>query len=315
MPFLANVLRGRPVPPERMEQVAAHYHLFGGRSPINDQSRALLRAMSQAPWAAGRRLYWGNRNWQPYLADTVAEMAADGIGSAAVFVTSAYSSYSGCRQYLEDIAAAVARAGPRAPRLVKLRPYFNHPGFVDPLADGLRASLAGVAGADVVMTAHSIPESAAATCDYQQQLAETARLVAAGAGVDRWRLAFQSRSGPPGQPWLGPDVLELIEELPAGSDLVVCPVGFVSDHMEVMYDLDTQAAELARSRGVRFVRSATPGADGRFVEMVGQLVAEVEDPGAHPPAATGRLGPRPCPCPDGCCPPPSPGRSGPRPSG
>lgn len=299
-PFLANVLRGRPVPAERVEQVVEHYMRFGGRSPINDQNRALLDALGRHPGMAGRRLYWGNRNWAPFVTDTVARMAADGVQRAAVFVTSAYSSYSGCRQYVEDLEGAAAACGPGAPSLVKLRPFFNHPGFVEPLADGLRAALAGLGSTTtVLMTAHSIPAAAAATCDYESQLAETSRLVAERAGAGDHRLVFQSRSGAPGQPWLGPDVLEVIGDLPAGSQVVVCPIGFVSDHMEVVYDLDTQAASVAGDRGIRFVRSPTPGTDPRFVGMVSELVAEAEAPLDHPPLALGTIGSHPCPC-DAC---------------
>jgi ferrochelatase len=308
MPFLGNVLRGRPVPAERVEQVAAQYMRRGGRSPINDQNRALLAAL-QAEFA-GRQpalpLYWGNRNWAPYVADTVAAMRDDGIRRAAVFVTSAYSSYSGCRQYLEDLDRATEAAGVGAPELVKLRPYFNHPGFVGPLVDGLRAARAEAGpGAPVLMSAHSIPDAMAAGCDYEAQLAETARLVAEGAGVagDAWRIVYQSRSGPPSHPWLEPDINDAIRALPAGTDAaVVVPIGFVSDHMEVVQDLDTQAAETAAGRGVRLVRTPTPGTDPRFVAMVRQLVEERERPGA-PVLALGRLGAVPCPCPRGCAPP------------
>ena len=311
MPFLANVLRGRPVPPERVEQVASNYMLFGGRSPINDQCRALLGALAADFAASGRDLplYWGNRNWTPYLADTLAAMRDDGVRSAAVFVTSAYSSYSGCRQYQEDMERARQEVGPGAPELTKLRPFFNHPGFVGPLAEALSAAVAD-AGPDapVLMTAHSIPESMAAGCDYERQLDETAALVAAAAGVapDRYRRVYQSRSGSPAQPWLGPDVLEAIAALPAGTaSVVVAPIGFTSDHMEVVYDLDTQAAEAAAGRGIRLVRAATPGTHPDFVRMVGQLVDEITDPDSHPPAALGALGPRRRPCAEGCCPGPA----------
>ncbi len=307
-PFVANVLRGRPVTAERVEQVVSQYMLFGGRSPINDHNRALLAALERDFAAQGRprRLYWGNRNWTPYLAETVAHMRDDGVTNAAVFVTSAYSSYSGCRQYLEDMEQARRQVGPGAPELFKLRPYYNHPGFVAPLADGLRAALAE-AGQDatVLMSAHSLPVPAAAACDYEQQLRECAALVAAEAGLapDAWQLVYQSRSGRPGQPWLEPDVVDAIGRLPAGPGaVVVAPIGFVSDHMEVVYDLDTRAARAAEARGLRMVRSATPGTDGRFVRMVSQLMAETENPGSAPRLALGPSGPRRSPCPAGCCP-------------
>lgn len=298
-PFLANVLRGRPVPPERVEQVAANYMLFGGRSPINDQNRALLAALRER---TVRPVYWGNRNWHPLLADTLAQMRDDGIDRAAVFATSAYSSYSGCRQYIEDMERARAEVGPGAPELVKLRPFFDHPGFYGPLTEGLAGAIAEAGPeAPVLMSAHSIPEAMAATCDYEQQLLATADRVAAGAGVaaGRWRQIYQSRSGSPAQPWLGPDVLEAIAALPGGTQsVVVTPIGFVSDHMEVVYDLDTAAAEAARARGIRFVRSATPGSHPAFADMVIDLLTELEEAGG-----------RPAWCQPGCCPPPQrPGR-------
>ncbi|MDE3203670.1 MAG: ferrochelatase [Acidobacteriota bacterium] len=308
-PFLANVLRGRPVSDERVEQVVSQYMQFGGRSPINDQNRSFLEALRAEFSSHGRDLpvYWGNRNWSPYLADTVARMRDDGVSNAAVFVTSAYSSYSSCRQYLEDLDRARDQVGTGAPLLHKLRPYFNHPGFVAPHADGLRAARE-TAGPDapVLMSAHSLPEAMAAGCEYQDQLSETAALVATGAGVapTGWQLVFQSRSGTPAQPWLGPDVCDAIEALPEGTpSVIVAPIGFVSDHMEVLYDLDTRAAEVAAARGVRMVRSATPGTDARFVHMVCQLMAEIELPG-EAPVALGGAGPRPLSCPVGCCPAP-----------
>ena len=340
MPFLRNVLRGRTVPPERMEQVAEHYHRFGGRSPINDQNRALLSALRAEFERHGRPrpLYWGNRNWTPYLEDAVAGMRDDGIGSAAVFVTSAYSSYSSCRQYLEDLERARTRVGRGAPVLQKLRPYFNHPGFVEPLTSGLNQAL-DEAGRDspVLMSAHSLPVAMARTCDYERQLQETARLVADGAGIpeSQWTLVYQSRSGTPAQPWLGPDVNEVIDQIgdtgqigrsgqiseppggPAGGRaVVVAPIGFVSDHMEVMYDLDTEAAATAARKGLRLVRSATPGTHPRFVHMVCELLGEVEEPDRAGMASCGRLGPAPSPCPPGCCPPApaGPGAGHPRPA-
>ncbi len=311
MPFLGNVVRGRPVPPERLEQVASQYMLLGGRSPINEHNRALQKALEAefAGHGRPRPLYWGNRNWTPYLADTVARMRDDGVGRAAVFVTSAYSSYSSCRQYLEDIERARQTVGPGAPELVKLRPYFNHPGFVGPLAEGLKDALErSRAGSPVLMSAHSIPQSMAATCGYERELQETASLVAAAAGLDgdQWRLVYQSRSGPPTQPWLGPDVLEAINGLPGGpEEVIVAPIGFVSDHMEVVYDLDTQATEAAARRGVRLVRSPTPMTHPRFVHMVCELIDEMEAPDQAPPLALGGMGPAPCPCRAGCCPPPA----------
>lgn len=307
MPFLGHVLQGRTVPPGRMEEVASHYLLFGGRSPINDQNRALLAALSrEARHGTPLPLYWGNRHWTPYLSDVVAQMRDDGIGRAAVFVTSAYSSYSSCRQYLEDLESARDQVGSGAPELVKLRPYFNHPGFVEPLAEGLRVAMERAEpGAAVLMSAHSIPVAMASGSDYVQQLTETARLVATSAGVppDGWQLVFQSRSGSPAQPWLGPGIIDVVGELPPDTgSVVVAPIGFVSDHMEVVYDLDTELAEVARRRGTRLVRSATPGTHPRFVRMVYELIAELEEPDRSPRLACGTLGPAPSPCRPGCCP-------------
>lgn len=317
IPFLQNVVRGRPVPSERLEQVAGQYMRFGGRSPINDHNRSLLHALTEEFASRGRDLpvYWGNRNWAPYVADTVARMRDDGVRRAAVFVTSAYSSYSSCRQYLEDLERARREVGSDAPELVKLRPYFDHPGFVEPLIEGLADALRRVGpDAPVLMSAHSIPSSMAATCAYEEQLRTTAALVATGAGLggthDPWRLVFQSRSGSPAHPWLGPDVLEVIADLPqATGEVVVVPVGFVSDHMEVVHDLDTQAAGAAADRGIRLVRSATPGTHPRFVRMVCELLAELEEPDSAPRLALGPPARRPL-CGEGCCPAPA---AGPRP--
>jgi ferrochelatase len=317
MPFLENVLRGRRVAPGRMEAVAARYLELGGVSPINGHNRALLDALRAAQ--PDLPVYWGNRNWRPFLTDTVARMAADGVQRAAAFVTSAYSSYSSCRQYLDDIEAARAAVGPGAPEIVKLRPFFNHPGFVDPFVEGLRAARQQVGpSAPVLMTAHSIPLSMAEQCDYGAQLRDVAATVSARAGEppDRWQLVFQSRSGPPDQPWLGPDVSNAINDLPAGpAAVIVVPIGFVSDHMEVVWDLDREAAATATGRGIQMVRVSTPGVHPAFVAMVGDLLAEAEatlDAGAGRPAGAaslvvvGSLPAMPVPCRAGCC--PAPGR-------
>jgi ferrochelatase len=311
-PFLDNVLRGRPVPPERRAAVAAHYDHFGGRSPINGHNRALVAALSDELAAHGHELpvYWGNRNWHPLLADTVAQMTDDGVRRALAFVTSAYASYSGCHQYLEDIARARAAAGPGAPEIDKLRVFYNHPGFIEANADALRAALAraGDGPARVAFTAHSIPLAMAATSDYQAQLAEAGRLVMAQvdpAGALPWSLAFQSRSGPPSVPWLEPDILDHLRALAAAEahPVVVAPIGFVADHMEVVYDLDVQAAQLAEELGLPMVRAATAGVHPSFVTMVRQLVEERLDASA-PKLALGPQGPYHDVCRPGCCPPP-----------
>jgi len=310
LPFLENVLRGRNVPPERMREVAHHYELFGGVSPINEQCRRLIDALREQLRESGPRLpvYWGNRNWHPFLADALGRMRDDGVARALAFVTSAYSSYSGCRQYLEDIERARAQVGAGAPAVEKLRAFYNHPGFVAPNVENLRAALERIpaerrAAARVAFTAHSIPASMAESCDYVSQLMETARLVAEGASRESWRLVYQSRSGSPAQPWLGPDICEHLRELKSAGarDVVVAPVGFISDHMEVLYDLDTEARGLAEEIGLNMVRAATVGTHPAFVQMIRALVLERIDAGA-PRLALGTHGPRADACAPGCCP-------------
>ena len=309
MPFLENVTRGRNVPRERLVGVAHHYELFGGVSPINEQNRRLISALRDELDAHGPRLpiYWGNRNWHPLLADTVRQMRDDGVRRALAFVTSAYSSYSGCRQYREDVERARADAGPGAPAVDKLRAFYNHPGFVGPNAENLAAALAEVpaerrAGAHVAFTAHSIPEAMAAGCDYVAQLTETCRLVAERAGAANWRLVFQSRSGSPHQPWLEPDICDHLRELKraGGTDAVVHPVGFISDHMEVLYDLDTEARQVSAEIGLNMIRAATVGTHPAFVSMIRELIAERTD-GDAPHRALGTRGASHDVCPADCC--------------
>ncbi|HZQ55032.1 MAG TPA: ferrochelatase [Bryobacteraceae bacterium] len=294
LPFLENVTRGRNVPHERLLEVAEHYYRFGGKSPINDQCRALIAALRAEFDKNGPRLpiYWGNRNWHPFLADTLRQMRDDGIRGAAAFVTSAYSSYSGCRQYRENIAAAQAEVGPGASEIHKLPVFYNHPGFIEASADRVREALAQFRKNEpnwvrLVISAHSIPCSMAATCDYEKQLRETSRLVAEAVGFREWDLVFQSRSGPPGQPWLGPDILDHLKTLPS-RDVLLAPLGFVSDHLEVLYDLDVEAADLARQLGIRMVRAQTVGTHPAFIRMIRQLV----------------LNPNAGVCPADCCPAP-----------
>ena len=312
-PFLANVTAGRDVPAERLAAVARQYQHFGGVSPLNAQCRRLRTALARHLAAAGHDLpvYWGNRNWVPYLADAVREMAEAGHHRALAVVTSAYSSYSGCRQYLDDIEAARAAVGSGAPAIDKVRAYYDHPGFVEPFIDTVAAARGSLppelrSEARLVFTAHSIPEAMAAGCDYQRQLAETARLVAAGAGFDAWTMAWQSRSGPPSVPWLGPDVNECLERLSRDDGVeavVLAPIGFVTDHMEVMWDLDVVAAGTAADLGMRLARAVTPGTgpDDRFVAMWQELISERLVPGAVR-RSLGRLGVVPDACPAGCCP-------------
>jgi ferrochelatase len=330
MPFLANVTRDRNVPPERLAGVARHYYAFGGVSPINEQCRDLLAAV-RADFAArglSLPLYWGNRNWTPYLADTVRQMAGDGVRRAAAFVTSAYSSYSSCRQYLDDIERARAAVGPDAPRIDKIRRFYNHPGFIEPFADNVRAALATLPAemrdkAHLVFTAHSVPVAMAEASGpagdrgrYVTELTEAARLIAerTGARAHPWSLAYQSRSGPPSQPWLEPDVRDHLGELAKSGTraVVVVPVGFVSDHMEVRHDLDLEAAETADSLGVAFARAATPGTSPRFASMITELVQErlARPEGTAPDTtvpdvpddpALGRMGVPSQACPADCC--------------
>ena len=311
MPFLRNVLRGRDVPEERLREVAHHYEQFGGASPINAQNRALVTALEAglAAWGPNLPIYWGNRNWHPMLADTVRQMANDGRKRALAFVTSAYSSYSGCRQYREDVERARAEVGSDAPEILKLRPFHDHPGFIDANADAVRKALAEVAEerrakARLVFTAHSIPVSMAAGCDYEAQLRETSRLVAEAVAVGGWDLAYQSRSGPPTQPWLEPDVRDHLTALQAGGveTVVLSPIGFVSDHMEVVYDLDTEARQHAREIGLHVVRAATAGTHPAFVSMIRELILERTAGGKR--RALGRSGPRADTCADVCCPRP-----------
>jgi ferrochelatase len=303
IPFLENVTRGRNIPRERLERVAEHYHLFGGVSPINRQCRELKAAIEADLAAAGLDLpvYWGNRNWQPYLADTLRQLTADGIRRAAAFVTSAYSGFSCCRQYLDDLDRARAEV-PGAPEIDKLRIYYNHPGFVTPFVQNTRAALAKVPGnAHLVFTAHSVPMSQPGRDRYVAELTDLTEVVRAQAAPDSpWALVYQSRSGSPAQPWLGPDIGDHLEKLHGEgvSAAVIVPIGFVSDHMEVKYDLDVEAAELAARLGMTVERAATPGTHPRFVAMVRELL--LERSGQDRPAL-GSLGPRPDFCPSDCC--------------
>jgi len=316
LPFLRNVTRGRNVPPERLAEVAEHYQHFGGVSPINQQCRELLAAIRADFAAHGIDLpvYWGNRNWHPMLADTVARMRDDGVRRALAFATSAYGGYSSCRQYQEDIAAARAAVGPDAPVIDKLRQFHDHPGFVGPHVEAVRAALGTVDPAlrrrtRLVFTAHSVPTSAAAAAGpeggrYQAQLAETARLVAADAAPDLpYDLVWQSRSGPPQVPWLEPDVNDHLRDLAGqGVDaVVVSPIGFVSDHLEVVWDLDTEAAATAKELGLAYARAASPGTHPAFVSMVRDLVSERLRPDGAVTRA--RLGTLPVwdTCPVNCC--------------
>ncbi|WP_333768096.1 ferrochelatase [Streptomyces sp. IBSBF 2435] len=332
VPFLENVTRGRGIPRERLKEVGRHYFLFGGVSPINAQNRDLLDALRKdfAEHGLDLPVFWGNRNWAPYLTDTLREISAAGHRRVLVLATSGYASYSGCRQYRENLAAALAvlaAEGRAVPRVDKLRHYFNHPGFVEPMAEATLAALAALPpavrdGARLAFTTHSIPTAAADTSGpppvhgdggaYVAQHLDTARLVAdavrAVDGVERpWELVYQSRSGSPQTPWLEPDICDHLEEVreQGAPAVVMVPIGFVSDHMEVKYDLDTEAAAKAAELDLPVSRAATVGADPRFAAAVRELVVEraATESGAAPArCALGALGPSHDVCPAGCCP-------------
>ena len=289
MPFLENVTRGRGVPRERLLEVSQHYQHFGGVSPINQVNRDAIAAVEKQLAAEGVELpvYFGNRNWRPMAEDTAAEMVAAGIRRALVFPTSAYGGYSACRQYDEDIARIRASVGEGALELVKVRQFFDHPLFVGAFAEALRAAhakLGNLPGTRTVFTAHSVPVGADMAAGppaeggrlYSRQVSEAARLVAAEAGVESYDVVWQSRSGPPQVPWLEPDIADHLDALheQGVTSVVVCPVGFLSDHLEVIWDLDNEAAERAAELGMGYARAATPGTDARFAELVVELVRE-----------------------------------------
>jgi protoporphyrin/coproporphyrin ferrochelatase len=286
-PFLENVTRGRNVPPERLDHVAEHYLHFGGVSPINRINKALIAQLRAELVQRGLDVpvYFGNRNWEPYVEDTVATMRDDGVRRAAVFTTSAWSGYSSCTQYVEDIARARRAAGPDAPELAKLRPYFDHPAFVQIFADTIGAASGALpaelfADARLVFTAHSIPVAADQRCGpqlYSRQVAYAARLVATAAGYRDFDLAWQSRSGPSDVPWLEPDVADHLSTLAAAGTkaVVICPIGFVADHIEVVWDLDQELASAAEAAGVALTRAATPNAHPRFARMAVDLIDEL----------------------------------------
>lgn len=286
-PFLENVTRGRGVPAERLDKVAEHYLHFGGVSPINRINRELITQLRAelAEHGLDVPVYFGNRNWEPYVEDTVATMRDDGIRCAAVFTTAAWSGYSSCTQYVGDIARARGQAGDQAPQLVKLRPYFDHPLFVEMFADAIAAAAGSLPGelrgdAQLVFTAHSIPVAADERCGprlYSRQVGYAARLVAAAAGYGDYDLVWQSRSGPPQIPWLEPDVGDHLTKLAeAGSKaVIVCPIGFVADHIEVVWDLDHELRSQAQALGLAFARAGTPNADRRFARLAVGLIDEL----------------------------------------
>jgi ferrochelatase len=318
IPFLENVLRGRSVPRERMLTVAEHYYHFGGKSPINRQTRELIAALERELERHGPKLpvYWGNRNWHPLLPETLLQMKKDDVRRALAFVTSAYSSYSGCRQYREDIARAQREVGEGAPEVDKLRVFFNHPGFIDATTERIAEALAAAPSAaqqnvQVVYIAHSVPISMASTSDYVQQLEEVRRLVSQKLGIRNDALVYQSRSGAPGQPWLEPDILDYLRSVKtnnSASAVVLAPISFISDHMEVLYDLDVEARQLCDSLPLPMTRAKTVGVHPKFVAMIRELILERVNPGVER-RGLGTLGARPDVCAEDCCPePPRMGR-------
>jgi protoporphyrin/coproporphyrin ferrochelatase len=329
LPFMENVTRGRGIPRERLVEVSAHYDLFGGVSPINGQNRELLAALGEALSTAGidLPLYWGNRNWNPLLIDTMQQLQADGRNRVLAFVTSAYSSASGCRQYREDIirsCAEVEASAGSSPNVDKIRVFYNHPGFIEPMVDAACAAIEsfaeslgdGFTEADIRLacTAHSIPMSMADTSNYVQQLTEASRLVCQAVNerlgtTYPHQLVYQSRSGAPGQPWLEPDICDHLsaQHADGANAVVMIPVGFISDHMEVVYDLDTQARDHAAGLGLPVRRAATVGTDARFVGMIVELIQERIDlaAGLEPTRrAIGQFGANHDVCPFDCCPNP-----------
>lgn len=283
MPFLENVTRGRNIPRERLLSVAHHYELFGGISPINEQNRQLIKALK--PELVSRHIdlpvYWGNRNWHPFVEDTFQQMATDGVTKVIAFATSAYGSYSGCRMYLDDIARGINAAGTNAPVVHKLPLFYNHPLFIEANCDHLTQALQQLPeerrqSAHVVFTAHSVPLSMAQNCHYEKQLAEAASLTCARAGLTSYQLVYQSRSGPPSQPWLGPDICDFLKSVASDAttsrDVIVQPIGFISDHMEVMFDIEVEAKQVAAECGLNLIRAATAGTHPAFIRMIAELI-------------------------------------------
>jgi len=329
LPFLENVVAGKNVPRWRLVQVARHYALFGGVSPINAENRALIAALRDELNTHGPSLpvYWGNLHWHPLLADTLRQMAAEGMRRALAFVTSAFGSYPGCRQYLEAIERARTEVGSNAPQVAKLRVFYNHPGFIEPMAERVSAALGEIpaerrAAARLIYSAHSLPAAMARQCPYERQLREACDLIARGLSPHRglspqgtgpfdnsdgvpWELVYQSRSGQPSQPWLGPDIHDHLRGLAQSGevrDVVIAPIGFLCEHMEVVYDLDVEVRQLCEELGLNMVRSALVGRHARFVRMIRELIEErlSENPIR---LALGTHGPAPDRCAPECCPP------------
>jgi len=310
IPFLENVLRGKNVPHERMLEVAEHYYHFGGASPINEQNRALIESLKKELAEHGSTLpiYWGNRNWHPYLTEALTEMKNAGVKKAVAFFTSVFSCYSGCRQYRENIIAAREEVGPDAPEVAKLRMPYNHPGFIAAQSTVVREALQEIpqevrGEAVILFSAHSIPISMAENSRYELQLREAARLICEDLGHANWELVFQSRSGPPQQPWLEPDICDRIEQLHSEQQtpaVVIVPLGFISDHMEVMFDLDVEAVDTCKELGIHCARAKSVSTQPRFISMIRELIEERVS-GAPERVALGQYGPSHDVCPVDCC--------------
>ena len=309
IPFLENVTKGRNVPRERLEEVAKHYYHFGGVSPINAQNRALITALEEELHEHNLSLpiYFGNRNWHPMIEDTIRQMRDDDIQRAIAFFTSGFSCYSGCRQYREDIIGAVEAVGEGAPEFDKVRVFYNHPGFIMPVVENVQTALEKFSADErenvhIAFTAHSIPMGMARNSIYEAQLKEACRIVAEQTNTKNYALVYQSRSGSPRIPWLEPDILDYMDEIAEQGvqNLIIMPIGFVSDHMEVMFDLDTEAMEKAEGLGIKMVRAATVGTAKTFVQMIRELIVErmTENPER---LALGKREPNHDICPINCC--------------
>ncbi|HIV56674.1 MAG TPA: ferrochelatase [Candidatus Stackebrandtia faecavium] len=324
LPFLRNVTRGRDIPDARLEKVAHHYRQFGGISPINQQNRHLKSALQEALARAGLDLpvYWGNRNWAPYLDEALTQAAEDGVRTLLAIPTSAYSSYSSCRQYREDWADALEASGlQQSLQIDKVRQFFSHPGFIQPFIDGVRTGVAEAmqAGHDysnieVLFSTHSIPTDDAARSGAglftdvdgggyaAQHLAVTAKVITEAAPGISWQLVYQSRSGTPSQPWLVPDINDALEALEGRTAVLIVPLGFVSDHIEVLWDLDTEACGTAARLGLWVTRTPTPGTHPDFVHALVDMVQErITGRPTQQRANTTTIGPWFDVCRPGCC--------------
>lgn len=332
IPFIENVLRGRELTREQLEELAQPYMYFDGVSPINEQNRALLAAIIDELNATSRDgceglalpVYWANLHWHPFLSDVLRQMADDGVAHALAFATSAFGSYPGCRKYRESIENARLEVGPNAPQVDKLRLFYNHPGFIHAVTDRVVDALGRIEkprgeSVKILFTAHSLPISMAQSCPYERQVRESCRLVierlqaceqldpVEREGFADWQLVYQSRSGPPARPWLEPDVGQWLVEHYEDADtkhVAIVPIGFLSDHMEVIFDLDLEIRALCDKLGINMVRAGTVGTHPRFVRMIRELIEERLDPN-KPRQSLGTDGPWPDECPGGCCPGPA----------